>query len=172
MARRNSEEDKAAQELDVFLAFADFAMVQGLRVRPGSAVNRRPPEPDILCEVEGEGHVAFELVTLIDQKLAENTSVAIRKNVSADAVWTGDTTLASVKEKLFEKTYKTPHPMELVAWADPFITPPSAWRSEFVPILGALHGLSSFRRIWVVNLGGPACERGVWFVNPPMSSQR
>ena len=160
--RKNREEEKAACELDVFLSFAKYA---ALRVRPGSAVSRRPPEPDVLCELEGEGHVAFELVEIIDSALAENISVSIRKNVPADGAWVGDTTLERIREKL-EKTYVTPHPMELVAWADPFITPPSVWRPTYERSLMALHGVSGFRRIWVVNLGGPDGERGVWFVDP------
>ncbi len=166
MARRNREGEKAARELDVFLAFTALAAAEGFRVRPGSAVSRPPPEPDVLCELEGEGLVAFELVEIIDSALAENISVAIRKNVPADGAWVGDTTMERITGKT-EKTYSTPHPMELVAWADPFITPPDVWRPTYEPSLRALHCLSRFRRIWVVNLGGPGRERGVWFVNPP-----
>lgn len=43
-----------------------FAAARGLRVE--SVEKRRPPEPDILCNVAGEGPVAFELVELVDQK--------------------------------------------------------------------------------------------------------
>ncbi len=147
MARRNREKEKADRELNVFLGFADFAALKGLRVRPGSAVSRPTPEPDILCELEGEGHVAFELVEIIDSRLAENTSVSIRKNVPADAAWVGDATLERIKEKVEARAYATPHPMELVAWANPFITPPSVWLPTFEPGLRALRGLSRFRRI-------------------------
>ncbi len=167
MAPTNREEVKAARELNVLLGFAEFAGRKGLHVRPGSAVNRRPPEPDILCEVEGEGLVAFELVEIIDSTLAENISVAARKGVPAAGAWVGDTTQERLRKKLYA-TYGTPHPMELVMWANPFITPPDVWRPMFEPSLKALHGRSQFRRIWVVNLGGPTNERGVWFVDPPL----
>jgi hypothetical protein len=51
--------------------------------------------------------------------------------------------------------------MELVMWANPFITPPDVWRAMFETSLQAFRGRSRFRRIWVVNLGGPTNERGV-----------
>lgn len=43
-----------------------FAAARGLNVE--SVEKRRPPEPDILCSVAGEGPIAFELVELVDQK--------------------------------------------------------------------------------------------------------
>lgn len=167
MAPTNREELKAARELDVFLGFAEFAAREGLYVRPGSAVNRLPPEPDILCEVEGEGFVAFELVEIVDSTLAENISVAAHKGVPAAGAWVGDTTWERLRKKLDAK-YETPHPIELVMWANPFITPPDVWRPTFEPRLNATRADSRFRRIWVVNLGGPANERGVCFVDPPL----
>jgi hypothetical protein len=167
MAPTDREEMKAARELDVFLGFAEFAARDGLYVRPGSAVNRRPPEPDILCEVEGEGLVAFELVEIVDSTLAENISVAVRKGVPGAGAWVGDTTQERLRKKL-DATYETAYPIELVMWANPFITPPDVWRPTFEPSLKALRGRSQFRRIWVVNLGGPTNERGVWFVDPPL----
>ena len=60
--------------------------------------------------------------------------------------------------------------MELVAWANPFITSASVWCPTYEPQLKALRGLSRFRRTWVVNLGGPERERRVWFVNPPLDA--
>jgi len=167
MGPTNREDVKAARELDVFLGFAEFAAREGLHVRRGSAVNRRPPEPDILGEVEGEGLVAFELVEIVDPTLAENISVAARKGVPAARAWVGDPTQERLRKK-FYATYETSHPMELVMWANPFITPPDVWRPMFEPSLNALRGRSRFRRIWVVNLGGPTNERGVWFVDPPL----
>jgi hypothetical protein len=167
MASRSREDEKAAHELAVFLEFAEYAVREGLRVRPGSAASRRPPEPDILCDVNGEGPVAFELVEIIDSTLAENISVAIRDGVPARGSCVADFTGERLRKKL-AATYKTPHPLELVMWANPFITPPDVWHPTFEPKLRALSGKSPFRRIWVVNLGGPDDERGVWFVNPPM----
>jgi hypothetical protein len=167
MAATNREEMKATRELGAFLGFAELAARESLHVRRGSAVNRRPPEPDILCEVEGEGLVAFELVEIVDSKLAENISVAARKGVPAAGTWVGDTTQERLRKKLYA-TYETSYPMELVMWANPFITPRDVLAPDVEPSLKALRGCSQFRRIWVVNLGGPTNERGFWFVDPPL----
>jgi len=51
--------------------FERFACAVGLPVVPGSVDCRRPPEPDILCEVKGRGFVAFELVQTIPRGLRE-----------------------------------------------------------------------------------------------------
>jgi len=147
-------------------AFDEFARHARLPIRPGSVESRRPPEPDILCEVEGDGPVAYELVELIDPLLAENASVAVRKGVPAEATWVGDPTRERIEAKLL-KSYRAACPVELVAWASPFITPPDVWQATHAEALRALAASSQFRRIWVVNLGGPADERGVWFVDPP-----
>lgn len=166
---RNSREgDKEARDVRVFEAFAAYAVHRGLRVRPGSVESRRPREPDILCHVTHEGPVAFELVELVDSNLREEESVAIRKNRAASATWTADTTMEMIRRKLFEKAYETPHPMELLAWASPMITPPDVWVPSFDADLRALRAMSGFRRIWVANLGGPDDERGIWFVDPPL----
>jgi len=53
--------------------FIRFAEVCGLAVQPDSIEKRKPPEPDILCKIKGEGSVAFEMVELIDPDLAQRT---------------------------------------------------------------------------------------------------
>lgn len=53
--------------------FLRFATVCGLAVQPDSIEKRKPPEPDILCKIEEEGSVAFEMVELIDPGLAQRT---------------------------------------------------------------------------------------------------
>jgi len=46
---------KAAAERE---AFMEFASVAGLPIVPGTVESRSPPEPDIVCEIEGRGRVA------------------------------------------------------------------------------------------------------------------
>lgn len=58
--------------------FIRFAEVCGLAVQPDSIEKREPPEPDILCKIEGEGFVAFEMVELIDPDLAQRTYEQIK----------------------------------------------------------------------------------------------
>jgi len=68
---RNSDRNaaQAAHEKD---AFARFAVDVGFPVVHGSITSREEPEPDILCETENEGPVAFELVTLDSDFLRED----------------------------------------------------------------------------------------------------
>jgi len=60
--------------------FSEFAQSVGLPVVAGSLQSRPPPEPDVLCEIQGRGPVAFELVELIDQDFQERTAVLGRFN--------------------------------------------------------------------------------------------
>jgi hypothetical protein len=58
----------ASKEISIF---SRFAAVSGLSIGEASIEKRPPPEPDILCNIEGVGDVAFELVELIDRDLAK-----------------------------------------------------------------------------------------------------
>lgn len=58
--------------------FSQFAEVCPLPIQSDSIVKRNPPEPDILCQVEGEGTVAFEMVEIIDSGLARRTNEGLR----------------------------------------------------------------------------------------------
>ena len=51
--------------------FRRFAAICALPLSTESAESRYPPEPDILCKVEGGGEIAFELVKIIDSGLAK-----------------------------------------------------------------------------------------------------
>lgn len=53
--------------------FSDFARDSGLHIVEGSVEKRSPPEPDILCEIEAKGPVAFELLELVDQERIART---------------------------------------------------------------------------------------------------
>ena len=61
----------------------EFASVAGLPIVPGTVESRSPPEPDIVCEIEGRGRVAFELVTLFDEDLPRTLSRAVRGQSTA-----------------------------------------------------------------------------------------
>src|SRR5437764_8971386 len=58
--------------------FLDFAKACRLAIQLDSIEKREPPEPDILCKIAREGAVAFEMVELIDQGLAQQTYESIR----------------------------------------------------------------------------------------------
>ncbi len=59
-----------SKEKEIFSHFAEHC---ALPIRPGSIVKRKPLKPDILCEIKEEGPLAFEMVELIDEGLAQRT---------------------------------------------------------------------------------------------------
>jgi hypothetical protein len=163
----NKEEDKAAYERDVF---TQFAAVAGLPLIPGSIESRRPPEPDILCELAGSGRVAFELVDLVDEGLARTVAEAVRRPDGGAGVWFGDPTLDTVRWKLTRKEYVTQHPTELLAYGGDTLPPYDVWRPKYEQLLEDVfdRAHSKFRRLWVVNLGRLAADQPIWLVHPPM----
>jgi len=122
--------------------------------------NRKPPEPDILCEVRGRGRVAFELVDLIDQGLARTTARAVRGE-KVGACWYGTPPLEAVRSKC-QKRYETPHPIELVVCAgEEEVELFSPCTPTFEDRASQLIERSQFQRVWVVKLTGR--EKCVWF---------
>src|SRR5215472_1886106 len=71
-----SSDDRQAAEQAVFLDFAETAGLLVTRID-----SREPPEPDILCEIDGEGMVAVELGEVVGAERARalNEQSAVRK---------------------------------------------------------------------------------------------
>jgi hypothetical protein len=158
----NQVAEKEARERDIFNG---FIAVTGLPVASESIRSRPPPEPDILCDVAGEGLVAFELVELIDEDLARHTA-----RRESNGIWYGDPTLDTLRKKLMKKRYRTQHPMELVAYGDGTLLPHDSWLDAFEDRLrNLLDRSASFRRLWVVNLSSRASSPAIWLVYRPDS---
>ena len=64
----NAEEEKATRER---LVFRTFLKESGLQISPKSIESRKLPEPDILCVHENDGTLAFELVEICAEDIAE-----------------------------------------------------------------------------------------------------
>lgn len=64
---------------------------------------RKPPEPDILCETETEGEIAFELTQLVDKDYSQSLSdnLTIRKAFDSEIE-----RLGSAKNERFNSLYK------------------------------------------------------------------
>lgn len=89
-----------SREQKIFLAFAKAC---GLAIQLDSIEKRQPPEPDILCEIEQEGAVAFEMVELIDQGLAQQTYESIRLQQLLEDTYQNLSTSARTEiERLFQ----------------------------------------------------------------------
>jgi hypothetical protein len=110
--------------------FSVFVAVSGMPIDLATVESRRPPEPDILCEVRGNGHLAFELGEVISESLEQVTSerAAVRRRfcelyaaLSADDHARIETCLGGA-------------PVMFVG----FQTNPGRWRRAVKPIVDAL----------------------------------
>jgi hypothetical protein len=74
MADLTSDQRKEHRE---FVMFTRFAPAANLNVDPRTIENRKPPEPDILCEVSGTKRY-YELGELTDETIPKNEAKARR----------------------------------------------------------------------------------------------
>jgi hypothetical protein len=122
-ARDEQEESERA-------VFADFAEVAGLRCT--SIESRRPPEPDILCDIAGDGAIAFELGEVVSEARARATNEqrAVRRRFRTDY-----DALASAERQAIE-TCLGGVPAVFVGFAPKI--PPGQWRRAVKPVLDLL----------------------------------
>src|SRR6267142_4535157 len=122
------EQEKAEFERRQFLRAAAIARIEVI----SDSVESRPPtenEPDILCTLKSGETVAFELVELVDSD--EPRAVArTLKNPDKPETFCFDPTMAtrrSLRRKLKENTYRSEHPMELLAFGGDTLGPRNVW---------------------------------------------
>ncbi len=139
-----SEHMKGERELSVFLRFLEASH---LPIDRDSVEKRSPPEPDIRCEHQSEGAVAFELVELCDPNLAKSIAKA-----SEDYLRTSDPSPKIISKKLRRK-YKTDAPVELLCYTDGrIITPDNVILPTIKPYLRSWR--HTFRRAWLLGRKG------------------
>ena len=106
-------DSKAERERKIFQLFAEAAH---LPVIPGSIRSEPSPAPDILCEIQGRGPVAFELVEIVTpalvremgngQKLKEAFEKACERHSEIEArfhdalIYVGFLTYISIQQRL------------------------------------------------------------------------
>ena len=108
------DNNKARRELAVF---HDFTQLSGLSVVSGSIENRKPPEPDIYCEIKGEGPMAFELVEFVDEGLAKEIAHVCKhpEDSGKKAIRMGG--YMPIFGDKFTKDYKSSYPIDLICYA-------------------------------------------------------
>lgn len=146
--------EKSQRELAVFQEFAERS---GLPVIADTIQKRDPPEPDILCEVSGEGFVAFELKELCAEEIAEGISELIRtESEDAKYIRSGDPT-SDVIEKAKKKKYKSNYPIDLVLYSGGRTVSPA---DIIVPQIrdGFGDGRHLFSRVWFMGTPEEICE--------------
>ncbi len=109
------DNDKKRRELAVF---QEFAQRSGLSVVSGSIENRNPPEPDVLCEIEGEGPMAFELAEFADEGLAREVDRLSKRpeDAAGNFIWAGG--VMHILGNKFTKHYESPYPIDLIGYTD------------------------------------------------------
>lgn len=141
-----TEHDKARIELEVFEAFCALSK---LPITPLSVQKRFPPEPDIICELAGEGAVAFELVELCDKNWTQAMSMPANKIPLY--LRTSDPTSEIVCKKV-TRSYPQRIPIELLCYTRQRILTPSSLIYE-TAIRDFLHDSGPFRRAWLLDRG-------------------
>jgi len=91
----NQAKRQAEDERQIFEAFAKIAP---FTVLPCSIESRESPAPDILCQIENRGLVAFELTELIDQAYMDRIGLMFKTKQYLNSYWqsklnTADSTL-------------------------------------------------------------------------------
>ena len=138
--------------------FHEFAHCSGLPII--SIENRSPPEPDILCEVMGEGHVAFELKEICSPNIAK-TIDHLQKHPSQDPVYVyGDSSsdLRSFLENVRDtKKYISDHRIELLfyTWGRDGL-PPDVIIPTIQKVFCTKH--HKFSKIWFMGGVDEPCE--------------
>ena len=87
------------EELEVFRRFAESS---DLPIKMQSIQKCKPPEPDILCEIEDVGFVAFELVRLIPSEHAHRVGL---RQATIDEIKKYRTKLPSAEQNKFKELF-------------------------------------------------------------------
>ena len=148
------EKEKKHEEMWVF---KEFAKHSGLSIDSDSIENRDSPEPDILCKVDGDGFVAFELKRLVDEDAAQTTGdMSKGKHGEVVVLRLGGPTNEFFK-RTRAKEYTTEHPTELVFYQD--------WRDGTLSekLISRIrlffnNDCHDFRRVWYMSKLDKICK--------------
>jgi hypothetical protein len=136
-------------------AFEQFSRRLGNREAWLSIQSRPTPEPDLLCEHQTDGFVAFELVAITDPQLAELS--ALGPDANRTSLWTEDPTEMILRKKL-SRSYRTSHSIELLVYTDSLVI---STDDMIVPAIQLIADAGShpFKRIWFM---GEETTKCIW----------
>ena len=148
----SDSKDKSQREVQIFF---EFITRSGLQINPCSVEKRHPREPDILCRLNKTEFVAFELVEICSETIAEiNNRLLKQTDTNSEYIRPEDPVWRILKNKR-SKTYQTPHPIELLVYAGRTFTPPDQIISKIKQIF---YRPSTYRRVWFMGWAGETCE--------------
>ena len=148
--------EKAQRERKVFEEFAERSDPSIVR---NSIQSRDSPEPDILCEISGEGPVAFELKELCDPTFAEFLNYLKKRDNPEGKVLRLDSS-AHLRESLEHvrgKSYTSNYRIELLFYtAGRYGFPPNV----IIPTIESVFTAEShcFKRVWFMSEPDETCE--------------
>ena len=110
-----SADDKKKREL---AAFHKFIQLSGLSVILDSIENGDPDkhEPDILCEIEGEGPMAFELTEFAGIAKEIDRLLKCQEDAVGNFIWAGE--VMHILGNKFTKRYERSRPIDLICYTD------------------------------------------------------
>jgi hypothetical protein len=91
---------QAEIELEVF---CEFTNASGLPIRFETISHRSPPEPDIVCEIIGEGLVGFDITELIDHRFMAGLDLMAKTQTALRDFW--QSALSSTQSSAFRRKY-------------------------------------------------------------------
>ena len=144
---------KEKRELEVFRRFFDKTKP---KIIEESIVNCQPPEPDICCEIDGEGKVWFELAEACSEDFARASS-----RFPENGVWVGfigNSTEETVARKV-SNIYQADGPIELLVYDDGKHFRPANYTIETIAHVTS-SGTGVFRRIWYLS------EKSLYQIHP------
>ena len=147
------DKDKSQREVQTF---HEFIPRSGLLIDPCSVEKCHPPEPDILCWVNGAGYVAFELTETCDETIARTLNKRPKQDNSESKCIRPGNPVRRILEKKRNNKYKTHYPVELLVYADRILLPNHLIKSEIERVFRS--DLGAFQRVWLMGWPGEACE--------------
>ncbi len=147
-ANLNIAEKKRAVEM---LVFQSFAPSSGLPIDEGSAENRDPHYPDILCTISGQRYW-FELGQIIHEEMAQKVNPKRRKLDSGFSYDQEGPFVDLVTSKASKKYVTEGAPVDLILHFDPRFGTATAVRrlcEKHIALLEKLTTMGLFKRVWV-----------------------
>ena len=149
----SKEQQKADYERRVF---EGFRVRSGLKIDQDSVENRPPPQPDILCKVEGKGHVAFELKRISAEDITRAVSSSLKTGASSTPAIRTYNPIDYIAKKARAEKKSSKFPMELVFYSELVVATPCMIIRKIQMYFD--NDLHKYQAVWFMGLPGETCE--------------